>query len=201
MAKSLYKGLYVMKEACIMFKKVFYPNRLDKAHWKVRKQGLMPDYAVAVTLLLTGISVIGLLFSLRSAHAETIMYVAVSPGSTLNVRDGPGITNPIMYWLERGDVITALDNKGGWVLVNRAGDWGWASIDYLSDTPPGDIPQTAKIISNGRVALRDKPGGVRVVWLENGKQVDVLGYLDGWVRVRSETRTGYVMMKYVEVTY
>lgn len=52
-----------------------------------------------------------------------------------------------------------------------------------------------KIVSNGRVALRDTPGGKRIGWMRNGNKISVSGVIDGWCR----TEKGYVAQEYVEM--
>ena len=52
-----------------------------------------------------------------------------------------------------------------------------------------------KIVSNGRVALRDMPGGMRIGWMRNGDKISISGVVDGWCR----TEKGYVAQEYVEM--
>jgi uncharacterized protein YgiM (DUF1202 family) len=63
----------------------------------------------------------------------------------LNVRQGPGAAYEGLGTLSRDDDVTvlALNKTGEWALVKTAeGDYGWASLDYLSvDGSLADAPQ------------------------------------------------------------
>ncbi len=65
-----------------------------------------------------------------------MLYAQVKEGSLLNVRERPATNAPVVYRLDRGDGVTAYDIRNGWAYVGRAGDFGWASLDFLTETPP-----------------------------------------------------------------
>lgn len=160
-----------------------------------------PDHTGRWVVWLIAVTVAGLLLWLGISPAladSQTLYAAVSAGSTLNVRDKP-VTGEVLYTLTRGDAVTVTETRNGWAYVERAGDYGWACLDYLTDTPPTEDSQSATIRSNGRVALRDKPGDKRVGWLQDGDSVTVYGTQehDGtrWAKVDG----GWVAAEYVEL--
>lgn len=157
------------------------------------------DKIIWAMLAACSIVLLALILLTLPAHAEEgqTLYAVVEEGSVLNVRDAPG-NGDVYLRLERGEAVTLLENKNGWAYVAVGSEYGWACMDYLSAEPPTDGPVQARIAGNGRVALRDKPDGERVKWMQPDDTVTVYGYLDGtdarWARVDG----GYVMAEYVE---
>ncbi|NLV59215.1 MAG: SH3 domain-containing protein [Clostridiales bacterium] len=70
-----------------------------------------------------------------SAGAEVTRYVDVEPGSYLNVREGPGTSEPVLYTLEAGSFVTVLTEDGGWVKLRTSRGHGWALGSYLVEMP------------------------------------------------------------------
>jgi len=56
-----------------------------------------------------------------------------NPGAWLNVRSGPGTSNPVIFRLEKGDVvdILAIDQDKNWDQIRYGGRTGWVCADYL----------------------------------------------------------------------
>lgn len=68
-----------------------------------------------------------------------------NPGAWLNVRKGPGTDYPVLFRLEKGDIVDvlAIDDEKNWDQVRYGGRTGWASADYLrilDADPPADKP-------------------------------------------------------------
>ena len=127
-----------------------------------------------------------------TAKAETY-YVTANGG--LNLRWEPNKRSRGEAVAELGEEleVTALD--GQWATVQWGVDTLYCSISYLSQQEPSQMNDQGKIISNGRVALRDMPGGKRIGWMHNGDKISVNGVVDGWCR----TEKGYVAQEYVEM--
>ena len=127
-----------------------------------------------------------------TARAETY-YVTANGG--LNLRWEPSKRSRVEAVAEQGEEleVTALD--GQWATVQWGVDTLYCSISYLSQQEPSQTNGQGKIASNGRVALRDMPGGKRVGWMHNGDKVSISGVVDGWCR----TEKGYVAQEYVEM--
>jgi len=62
-----------------------------------------------------------------SASGERVVITA----SSLNVRQGPGTSNPVVFALASGDIVDVLGRASGWVNI-RAGDGqeGWVSEQF-----------------------------------------------------------------------
>lgn len=68
-----------------------------------------------------------------------------NPGAWLNVRKGPGTDYPVLFRLEKGDIvdILAIDDAKNWDQIRFGGRTGWASADYLrilDADPPAEEP-------------------------------------------------------------
>ena len=127
-----------------------------------------------------------------TAKAETY-YVTANSG--LNLRWEPSKHSRVEAVAELGEEleITALD--GQWATVQWGVDTPYCSISYLSQQEPSQMSGQGKIVSNGRVALRDMPGGKRIGWMHNGDTISISGVVDGWCR----TERGYVAQEYIEM--
>ena len=136
--------------------------------------------------------VVFLVLVASTASAETY-YVTANGG--LNLRWEPSKRSRVEAVAELGEEleVTALD--GQWATVQWGVDTLYCSISYLSQQEPSQMNDQGKIVSNGRVALRDMPGGMRIGWLHNGDKISVNGVVDGWCR----TEKGYVAQEYVEM--
>lgn len=69
-----------------------------------------------------------------------------NPGAWLNVRKGPGTDYPVLFRLEKGDIVDvlAIDDEKNWDQIRYGGRTGWASADYLrilDADPPADDEQ------------------------------------------------------------
>ena len=171
----------------------------DRQRVKQRTPDNQKDMTGEVALILIAfIAMIGLswfgIATLRPAHAETTMYVTVSPGSVLNARFTPSKGAEIVGRLERGDKLVVTEIKDGWATVILCGDTLYCSAKYLSDHPPTDEPTTYTVAANGRVKVRKTPDGEAVGWVYPGDTVQVLGWVDGWAR----TAQGYISNNYLE---
>ena len=130
-----------------------------------------------------------LVLAVLPCRAET--YYCTAP-SGLNCRWEPNRKARVETILRYGDSVEVLSIDGGWANV-WAGDSLWCCLDYLSLTPPTDEPVQGVIDADGRVAIRETPDGKRIGWVKPGTEVDILGTLDGWVRIDK----GYVAAEYV----
>ena len=70
-----------------------------------------------------------------TGRAETIMYVCTK-NDQLNIRDEANIHSKCVFRLDRGDEVIVHRVRSGWAYIEWCGDYGWASIKYLSDKPP-----------------------------------------------------------------
>ena len=134
--------------------------------------------------------------------AEGGQVMTVSAANGLNVRSGPGASNPTVPGspLARGTAVHAGPARDGWVQVvaQGSGVTGWVSAQYLSPTGPAVRTVTAASLN-----VRSGPGtGNPTVGepLPRGTQVQALGEQDGWTHVSLPASgvTGWVSSKYLQ---
>ena len=144
--------------------------------------------------LLIGMTVEGL------AEGRTY-YVAVGE---LNVRRRPTTESSIVCTRIRGDLVEATGKaaKGGWVEVCCDPLVGWVQYTMLSLEEPTN--QAGVIAANGRVRLRDAPGGALIKWLQPGTDVTLLAVLEHkgaqWYRVKLGDTKGWVQGEYLQIS-
>lgn len=136
--------------------------------------------------------VVFLVLVASTARAETY-YVTASGG--LNLRWEPSKHSRVEAVAEQGEELEVTALNGQWATVQWGADTLYCSISYLSQQEPSQMSGQGKIVSNGRVALRDLPDGKRIGWMRNGNKISVSGVIDGWCR----TEKGYVAQEYVEM--
>ena len=154
----------------------------------------------SVKVVITCVGLIALLMTAPGAVAEEELtaYALVNADSCLNVREAPGLNRAVVIRLDRGDAVTVLEQRtDGWAYVERAGDYGYCRMEYLTDEPPEE-PEVY-VTSAGKVNLRALPGGKALRKLKKGMTVTVLGWItdtDGvrWARLAD----GYVMADFLE---
>lgn len=119
--------------------------------------------------------------------------------SYVNLRAKPSTKSDIVGYLDCGDgAETDWKMKGGWLHIIspnlETGD-GWVNASFVVHDKPERIDATAKIVSNGRVALRKTVGGKRRAWCHHGDSLRVLWMSEEW----SLTNRGYIKTEHLEV--
>ena len=102
----------------------------------------------------------------------------------VRIRNGEGRNAAEMGRMHTGDQIDAECFEDGFVRFRYEGRTAFADAAFF-ETPEDRM---YRVIANGRVAKRDKPGGRRTGWLNPEIQIQVLGWRydrDGirWARV------------------
>ena len=136
---------------------------------------------ITVLLLFVPGLVAGFIFGFAAARAETVMYVNVKPGTVLNVRWEPNRKAEVIARFDRGDKVYVQGIEKEWAALLVAGDTLYAALEYLSDVPPMAEAKAYEVTGNGRVRVRNKPGGTKVVrWVQPGDVVEVIGWRQGF---------------------
>lgn len=128
--------------------------------------------------------------------------------SSLNVRSGPGTSNPkVGEALKSGDSVKVYEKANGWL---RIGKGQWVSGEYVeltgkkdsTPTAPATKPVTNTPIANGVVSasqlnVRSGPGPTheKVDTLKSGAPVQIFEERDGWMRIGANR---WVSGNYVE---
>lgn len=124
------------------------------------------------------------------------MTVALPDTQLLNVRK-QAKKDASVWGTQRGDTqlyVTELD--GAWAIVDYDGETGYVLVSYLEITADVDCA----VESDGRVRIREKPGGKVVSFLHDGDMVHIKAWRydsDGalWARISG----GYVLASYLEL--
>lgn len=141
---------------------------------------------------------------LMPASAEDRRYVSSPNDGYLNLREGPGVDNPIIMRMLNGEEVTVIRRSGSWGFVeHESGETGWASTKYLVRQPrAASTPRlmVVRSISDGYLNLRTGPGTrFRIVReMYNGETVRILERSGSWVRVRHQSGdVGWASRKYM----
>ena len=62
-----------------------------------------------------------------TTHANTKNSEYVVNASIVNLREGPGLTYPVVKQLKKDDPLTKIEQKGDWVKVSHNDTIGWVA--------------------------------------------------------------------------
>ncbi|MBU2574707.1 MAG: SH3 domain-containing protein [Elusimicrobia bacterium] len=113
------------------------------------------------------------------AAAAELMSVAVEKA---NVREGPGLENPVLWQAWRFTPFEVLEWSGAWIYIEDfVGDTGWLHQSVLSETP-------AVIVAGKYANIRKGPGmDYEVLWtVEREYPLKVLERDGDWLKVSDE---------------
>ena len=124
------------------------------------------------------------------------MTVALPDTQLLNVRKQPK-RDASAWGTQRGGMqLYVAELDGDWATVDYDGETGYVLVAYLEINADVDCA----IVSDGRVRIREKPGGKISGFLHNGDTAQVKAWRydsDGalWARLSS----GFIMASYLEL--
>lgn len=147
-------------------------------------------------------------------------YVAVNPGSNLNLRSSASTGSTVISKLPNGAEVTVYSEAGGWAKVKANGKEGFVSTAYLtagksagsdnSDKPgnttkpqqPEKVTTVTKYVSvndGSNLNLRKSASTSSSILskLPNGTQVTVYSEAGGWAKVKANGKEGYVSTAYL----
>lgn len=133
---------------------------------------------------------------IKAEPTTTPQEVVEVTAKKLNVRTGPGLTNPDIHTLTKGDKLVVLDDKEGWLKVKLPASVPcWIHKKYL------DIKgENSGLIRGNQVRVRATPetGDDNVVgYLSEGASVTLIKAKDNWYKILPpEIFSGWVSKKY-----
>jgi len=109
--------------------------------------------------------------------------------SSLNVREKPGLTHPVIGYVQKNERFIILDLKDNWVQINlKSGYKGWVAswlVEFEQQTAVAAIPllnvRSGPDISSSIIGQLNK-----------GTSVVVLDRKGDWVQIRTNNLTGWV---------
>ena len=69
----------------------------------------------------------------------------INANGGLNLRQGPGTTNPVVTLMKDLSPVVCLGFRDGWANVRYNGEVGWCSMDYLISSPDGHTPGVVEV--------------------------------------------------------
>jgi len=124
-----------------------------------------------------------------------------TPGSTLNIRRGPGTTYTVIGSLKHGEKITISNESNGWHKLTHNGISGYVSAAFVildnstPETPATPQTKTVYVNTPGSVLnVRSGPGTNNAVMgtLKHGEKVNVTDYNNDWYKLTFSGKTGYI---------
>jgi len=125
--------------------------------------------------------------------------------TALNVRSGPGATNPVTAGLRYGQRVKVINHQNGWAQFEDPA--GWSSEAYLSyeqsNTPAPIVnPQSTTstgfgICNTSGLNVRSGPGVTNPIvgGLTYGQRIKILSHKTGWAQI--ETPSGWCNESYL----
>ena len=139
-----------------------------------------------------------------SAAAPTAYGAATVDTSNLNVREGPGMSYPVITTLDRGDIIVVLEwTNDDWFHINFHGTEGYVSTAYLRDVLTAENFSAIGRVTGDKVNIRSKPAlaGDYITTYSKGTELTVIGINNGWYRVALDGYSGpsYIRSDYMTI--
>lgn len=143
--------------------------------------------AAAIRLSAVALSLSALMGCVLAAPAT------VTAQGGLRLRTGANTSSQTIATLSAGTKVDVLEALDGWYRVETSGKTGYVSSQYLSVTGT---------VSASMLNVRSTPStsGTKVATLSSGAQVTLLESLDGWYRMETGGKTGYVASQYISLT-
>src|SRR4051812_4741832 len=67
-------------------------------------------------------------------------------GEILNLREGPGLSYPILAKLKEGDTLSVIEKAGEWIHVKAGNKEGWVASWLTASKPDTEETKTPKLI-------------------------------------------------------
>ncbi|MGE1162216.1 SH3 domain-containing protein [Peribacillus simplex] len=126
----------------------------------------------------------------------------------VNVREGAGLSFPIVKKLAKGESYPILKEDGDWIEIRMGiGKTGWVANWLVERTSDSDTNLVKKesgqgMISGSSVRVRTGPGTTfqTVGSLNKGTAVDIIEKNENWIKVKTTALEGWVSSDYLKLT-
>lgn len=123
--------------------------------------------------------------------------------SVLNLREGPGLTYPVLKELKKGDPIEKIEQVGEWVKVQSGDKTGWVASWLIQPTQQTTEKTIAKKVVSQVDQLNvrnDASMSASVLTkLSAGDQANFIRQSGEWVQIEFGSVNGWVNSKYVTI--
>ncbi|WP_332647234.1 N-acetylmuramoyl-L-alanine amidase [Lysinibacillus sp. 54212] len=156
-------------------------------------------------LFIIGILLVSLILpsahTIHVAHAETNDLIV--SGEILNLREGPGLSYPIIVTLKEGDSLSSIEKSGDWIHVKADNHEGWVASWLTKSSSGEDNNKEQKIIISqvDRLNVRSEPSlsSTVLTQLSSGQEAAYIKQQKDWIQIQSGNITGWVSEAYVTV--
>ncbi|MBN8200670.1 SH3 domain-containing protein [Bacillus sp. NTK034] len=126
--------------------------------------------------------------------------------NNLNVRQGPGLSYPILGQAQKGDHFNVLSSEGDWIKINFQGEDGYVASWLVSDMTTNQTGEKAvstnsqAIITTDGLRVRKGPGTSYGVLgtIQKGTAYKVKSTEGSWVKLQTPYGDGWVANEFVQ---
>lgn len=145
-----------------------------------------------------------LIFSIampNTSHAASDDLIVTA--EVLNLREGPGLSYPVLLKLKEGDTVSTIERSGDWIHVKAGNTEGWiAGWMTKANTQTNDEQEQKFIISQvDDLNVRAEPSlsSTVLTQLSSGNEAAYIKSQNDWIQIQYGTTTGWVSSQYVTV--
>ncbi|MFF5996884.1 SH3 domain-containing protein [Lysinibacillus sp. KU-BSD001] len=127
----------------------------------------------------------------------------VVTGKILNLREGPGLSYPILDELKEGDTLSTIEKSGDWIHVKSGNTEGWVASWLTQPLTEKESAETSKIIVSqvDHLNVRAEPSlsAAVLAQLFLGNEANYIKSENDWIQIQFGTVTGWVSSQYITV--
>lgn len=127
----------------------------------------------------------------------------VVTAEVLNLREGPGLSYPILMKLEEGDTVSTIERAGDWIHVKAGNTEGWVASWLTKANTQSNQKEEQKIIisqvDNLNVRAESSISSTVLTQLSSGDEAAYIKSENDWIQIQYGTTTGWVSGQYVSV--
>lgn len=121
----------------------------------------------------------------------------------LHLREGPGLSYPIIETLNQGQTLKAIKKEGDWIHVQKDDIQGWVASWLVKEASQAAEDTANKIViaQVDRLNLRAEPSLSAAVYtkLSIGAEAKFLQQQQDWIQIEYDNYTGWVAASYVVI--
>ncbi|NWQ40147.1 SH3 domain-containing protein [Bacillus sp. EB106-08-02-XG196] len=129
--------------------------------------------------------------------------------STVNVRNGPGLSYQLVKQVAKGEKFTIIKEKDGWIQIQLSTvKTGWVanwvvtkSSDRTSTSRSSNSKKGSAEANTNQLRVRSGPGtSFRIIgYLNKGQAVSVLDENENWLKISASFGEGWVAREYMDL--
>lgn len=122
-------------------------------------------------------------------------------GTILHLREGPGLSYPIITTLEEGDDLTSIGHQDDWIQVQTGDYEGWVASWLTTSTNIVKTAEKTVISQVDRLNIRTEPDLSSAVLgqLSTGNQATFIQESGEWAKINFNGLIGWVATSYVTI--